>query len=128
MLLARFHRTRAYARDKSRPFLLVASTYENLSPRERARARIFPAGASDKPLEYVDLQIKKFTSVSRERACARARAHPFQSSERIKISNIFHGYPARRWRRRRHPRKNLRLFMTWFPCVATFFFGLIEYG
>lgn len=46
--------------------------------------RIFPAGASDNPPEYVDLQIKKFTSVS--------RARPFQSPERIKISNIFHGY------------------------------------
>lgn len=48
-------------------------------PLNAGGARVFPAGASDKPLEYVDLQIKKFTSVSHERASS----HPFQSSESV---------------------------------------------
>jgi len=46
----------------------------NERERESKGRRIFPAGASDKPLEYVDLQIKKFTSVSLARARASASA------------------------------------------------------
>jgi hypothetical protein len=64
----------------------------------------------------------------------RSRERPFQSPERIKISNIFHGYGAARGvggadgrrRRRWHPCKNLRLFMARFPRVVTFFSTLSD--
>jgi len=70
----------------------------------------------------------------RSRAHERERERPFQSPERIKISNIFHGYGAARGvggadgrrRRRWHPRKNLRLFMARFPRVVTFFSTLSD--
>jgi len=100
--------------------------------RERASERksrlIFLSGASDKPPEYVDLQIKKFTSVSRVR--------PFQSPKRIKISNIFHGYgttmAAATTAAATAAAASLQKFAIIYGAVSArrnfFFFDLIGYG
>lgn len=75
VLFARLHRAQTCARDKAACSLLLlgaASTYRKPSDaNERASIKAvgyFRLAHPDKPLEYVDLQIKKFTSVSRELA------------------------------------------------------------